>query len=111
MTNQLQFSQGDVVTLNLNVTDGLGNPINLTGATFSTQILGPTGVIAVFGNSQHTIVTAADGTFTLALSTSDTQACNNGNNKDVLTTVTIGGSPIIYRGIGILNVYPPVPLQ
>lgn len=105
------FTQGDTAVLNLTATDGNGNPINLTGASFTTYIKGPNGVISSFGNSQHAIVTAAAGTFILSLAALDTAACGLGANKDILTVVVVGQSTINYRGAGILTVYPPVPLQ
>lgn len=108
----LEFSQGDEVTLELAATDDYGNPINLTGASFSTQILGANGVGPVtFPNGQHSIVSAASGTFSLALAATDTPNCGLGANKQILTTITIGGSPTTYRGNNILTVYPEVPLQ
>lgn len=108
----LEFSQGDQVTLSLVATDDSGNPINLTGASFSTQILGANGVgPVVFLNGQHTIVTAASGIFTLALSVTDTPNCGLGLHKEIITQITIGGAPQYYRGVNLLTVYPPVPLQ
>lgn len=108
----LEFTQGDDVVLNLVATDGDGNPINITGATFSTQILGqnPNGPV-VFGNSQHAITDATTGQFTLTLSQSDSMSCGLGINKTILTKITISGKVTYFRGQGILKVNPPVPLQ
>jgi hypothetical protein len=108
----LEFTQGDNASLLLQATDDLGNPQNLTGATFSTQILGANGVGPVtFGNSQHTINNAALGQFTLALANTDTPNCGIGTAKEIITTVTISGVVTNYRGVGILSVFPNVPLQ
>lgn len=105
----LSFTQGDNVVLNLNAQDGNGNPINITGATFSTQIMGPAGVVATFGNSQHAITNAALGQFTLTLAQADTNNCAAGPNKDIITGITISGVKTTLRGIGILTVYGDVP--
>lgn len=107
----ISFTQGDTAVLNLTATDGFGNPFNLTAATFVTQILGPIGVIATFENSQHAIVSAVGGTFTLTLASPDTEACGLGANKQILTTVTQGGSVTTFRGVNVLTVYPSVPVQ
>lgn len=108
----MQFTQGDVAVLNLIAQDGNGNPINILGATFSTQILGANGIGPItFGNSQHAITNAAAGQFTLSLATGDTASCGLGNNKDVVTQITLSGNPVYFRGQGILTVLPPVPLQ
>lgn len=107
----MQFTQGDYAILQLSAQDGNGNPINLTGATFSTQILGPGAVGPVtFPNSQHAIVNATAGTFSLTLSTTDTANCAFGINKDVVTQITQGGQPIYFKGQGILTVLPNTPL-
>jgi hypothetical protein len=108
----LSFTQGDNVILNLSATDGNGNAINLTGASFSTQILGANGAGPItFSNSQHAITSAATGQFQLTLSQTDSANCGIGQNKDILTAITLSGNVTYFRGIGILNVYPPVPLQ
>ena len=111
----ITFTQGDNnVVINLTALDGSGNPINLTGASFSTQILGPNPVGPVtFGNSQHAIVSAPMGTFTLTLANggADTASCGVGANKDLLTKITISGAVIYYRAKSILTVYSPVPAQ
>ena len=107
----LAFTQGDNAVLNLTATDGNGNPINITGASFSTQILGPNGQsIATFNNSKHAVVSGPAGTFTLTLGVSDTQSVGVGNNKDVVTAITLSGSVTYFRASGILTVWPPVPL-
>ena len=107
----IAFTQGDTATLQLTAQDGNGNPINISGATFTTYILGNEGIVATFPNSQHSIVSASNGQFTLALGTGDTTQCGSGNNKEILTKIVQGGSTVYYRGIGILTVYPPVPTQ
>lgn len=107
----IQFTQGDTAVLNLTAEDGEGNAVDITGATFTTLVRGPGGVTASFPNSQHAIVDAENGQFTLTLSANDTTACGAGSGKDVLTQLVQGGSSIYYRGIGILTVYPPVPVQ
>lgn len=108
----LSFTQGDQVTLSLTAQDSSGNPINLTSATFSTQMLGANGAGPVtFGNSKHAIVSATLGQFTITLAPSDTQSVGYGGNKDILTQITQSGSPMYIRGVGILTVNPPAPLQ
>ena len=107
----ISFTQGDTAVLNLTATDGNGNPIDLTSAVFTTYILGPGGVIASFPNGQHTIVSASAGTFTLSLGFADTDQCGVGNNKQILTKIVQGSSIVYLRGVNILNVNPPVPLQ
>jgi len=107
----ITFTQGDTATLNLTAQDGTtGAPFDITGATFTSYILGPGGVVVSFPNSQHTIVTANLGQFTLALGTTDTAACNVGPNKDILTKIVQSGSTIYFRANGIVQVLPPVPL-
>lgn len=111
----LVFSQNDNVVLTLIATDTQGNPVTLTGATFSTQILGPNNTGAVtFPNAQHTA--NADqvnfkGYFTLTLGTADTGACAIGENKDIVTAITISGNVASYQGLSILEVLPNVPTQ
>jgi hypothetical protein len=110
--NLIQFTQGDNAVLSLTAQDALGNPINLTGASFSTQILGANGQpVNVFPNGQHAIVSASLGTFTLTLSAANTTACGLGNTKDIVTAITISGNVTYFRGSGILTVFPPVPMQ
>lgn len=107
----IQFTQGDTAVLNLTAEDGSGNPVDISGAVFTTQIKGPNGVVVSFPNSQHTIVSAATGQFQLSLSASDTNSCGLGANKEIVTKIVQGGSTIYFHGIAILTVNPPVPLQ
>ncbi len=107
-----EFTQGDTASLELVAVDDSGNPINLTGASFSTQILGANGVgPVIFGNSQHTVINGPLGQFALALATGDTANCGEGANKQIITTLTIGGVIETCRGVNLLTVYAPVPIQ
>lgn len=110
----IEFTQGDTATLSLIATDDQNNPINLTGATFQTQIQGanPNGPIT-FQNAQHTLgnQTTNPGTFTLALADTDTPNCGEGSNKEIITQVVIAGAVTYFRGVSLLTVYPSVPLQ
>lgn len=111
----IHFTQGDNVILNLIAVDVYGNPVSLTGATFSTQISGSNGAaVNVFGNSQH----AANvdqinftGYFTLTLGQADTLNCGENNHKEILTTISIGGNQVYFRGFNALQVYAPTPFE
>lgn len=112
----LDFTQGDDVTLELLATDDQNNPIDLTGASLSTQILGANGQGPVtFPNSQHTLADQITnpGQFSLALANAgaDTTSCGEGANKQILTTAVISAVSTTYRGNNLLTVYPPVPIQ
>jgi hypothetical protein len=112
---RIEFTQGDTVTLYLQATDDQGNPINLTGAALSTQILGPNpnGPVT-FGNGQHTLGNQSTnpGTFSLALAVGDTNSCGQGINKDIITESVISGVTTYFRGQNLLaEVYPAIPLQ
>ncbi len=108
----ITFTQGDNAILNLTAQDGNGNPINLTGASFSSQILGANGAgVVTFGNSQHTVIDVTAGTFQLTLSPTDTAACGLGDNKEIVTTIVQSSLPVAYHGVAILKVLPAVPLQ
>jgi hypothetical protein len=115
-SNPIEFTQGDDVTLALTATDDQGNPQNLTGASFATEILGPNPAgPTTFPNGQHTLLnqTTNPGQFTLALANAgaDTGNCGEGSGKQILTTVVISGVSTTYRGVNLLTVYPPEPLQ
>lgn len=108
----IQFTQGDSAILNLTAVDGSGNPIDITGATFTTQIKGPNNTLATFANGQHTIVSGPAGTFRLALSTTDTLKCGTGTSKAIVTKIVSGPLGTVYfRGTQILTVFAPQPQQ
>lgn len=107
---QIEFTQGDNAVITLYAQDEYGNPVNLAGATFSTQINGANGAGPfTFGNSQHAIVNASIGQFTLTLATTDSAKCGEGVNKNIITEITIGGQIQYYQGFGILTVYVNAP--
>lgn len=111
---QIEFTQGDIITLTLVATDDFGNPVNLTGVSLATQILGANIIGPVtFPNGQHAILnqTTNTGQFTLALASADTASCGEGLNKQILTQATSAGASTFYRGVNILSVYAPVPVQ
>lgn len=108
----ITFSQGDAITLNLTAVDGNNSPINLNGASFQTQIRGPQGALVTIGNSAHTANSDQvnfKGQFTVALTSLNTKACDVGSPKDIVTQVTLSGSPIYYHGVGVLQVLQPFP--
>jgi hypothetical protein len=101
------------VNLVFTATNDQGVPVNLTGATFSTEINGPNSIGPItFGNSQHTANANQvnfTGQFTLALANTDTANLGEGINKEIITEVTIAGATTYFRGVSILNVYPSAP--
>lgn len=111
---QVEFTQGETTTLTLIATDDQGNPYNLTGASLSTEIRANNGAdVTTFQNSKHTLAnqTTNPGQFTLALLSTDTPMCGEGNNKTIITIAVIAGATLYFRGNNTLIVYPPVPLQ
>ena len=107
----ITFTQGDNAVLNLTATDGSGNPVNLTGASFTTLIKAQNTVVVSFPNSQHSIVSAVNGTYTLTLSAMDTASCGLGGNKEIITAIVQAGATVYFHGPNMLSVLPPVPLQ
>lgn len=107
----ITITQGDYAVLEFTATDGDGVPVNLSGATFETQIKGPNGEVEVFGDSQHSIISAVDGTFSLTLSTTDTASLGEGQDKTIITKITQSSHPVYFNGFNILTVYPNIPLQ
>lgn len=110
----IEFTQGDTATLGLIATNDTGLPVDLTGASLSTQILGPNSIGPItFGNGQHTIAdqTTNRGEFSLALAASDTGDCGEGQHKQIITQATISGDITYFRGNNLLTVYPAPPEQ
>lgn len=109
------FTQGDDTVLFLLATDDQGVPVDLTGASLSTQILGPNGAgPVVFPNSQHTIdpdQVANRGKFALALSSTDTGNCGIGQHKQIITEGALISGTVYFQGVNLLTVYANVPLQ
>lgn len=108
--NELHFTQGDAVEIVRYAQDELGGAIDITGATFATSLVGKT-TVATLDNSKHAIVGAAEGKYKITLSPADSAAVEAGAGKDILTTITIGGNPTTYRGMGVLEVYGPAAPQ
>lgn len=108
----VDFTQNDTALLDFVATDDQGNVVDITGATFQTQILGVNGQDpATFDDGQHTILDAENGLFSLALAQSDTMECGIGLHKEILTQITIGASVQMFRGVNILTVYSAEPVQ
>lgn len=109
----LRITQGDgSVVFNFTAVNN-SLPVDLTGATFSTQIRGPGGTIKTFPNNQHTAnpnQVANKGKFTLTLTKEDTDALALGVGHEVLTKVTISSVVIYYHGPDLLTVQPNVPV-
>lgn len=110
----INFTQGDTAVLELTAEDGDDLPIDLTGAVFETQILGPGGVVNIFPNEQHTAnpdQVNFKGQYELSLTSDNTEACKSGLHKEIITQITIGGSVVYYHGADILTVKQNVPRQ
>jgi hypothetical protein len=108
------ISQGDNAILTLIAQNGDGTPINLTGASFSTQIMGPTGTPVVFGNSQHTAnpdQVDFTGYFTLTLAQTDTANLGAGSNKEIVTLITLNSNQVSFHGVAQLTVLYNQPMN
>lgn len=109
----LRITQGDgSVVFNFTAVNN-AQPVDLTGATFSTQIRGPGGTIRVFPNDQHTAnpdQVLYKGKFTLALTKEDTDSLAVGPDHEVLTKITISSVVIYFHGLSLLTVQPNVPV-
>ena len=106
----IAFTQGDdAIIINLTAQDGSGNAIDISGATFETQILGASKSLVVIPNSQHTLVNASLGKFQFTMTAAQTLACAPGQTKDITTKIISGGKTIYYHGFGALSVYAEAP--
>lgn len=105
----IEITQGESAVLQLTATvDEDETPHDLTGASFSSTVLGPNGKLVTFGNSKHAIVVAASGTFTLTLDTADTALIDTGVEKELVVTVTQGSNVKVFRDL-LLKVLPARP--
>lgn len=109
----LKISQGDTVVFQFTAKNGMGVPVVLTGAVFTTEIRGPANVVRSFPNGQHTAnpdQSAHPGEFTLALSALDTASLALGRDQEIVTKIVIDPSTIFFHGFNILTVLQNVPL-
>lgn len=109
----LKFTQGDTPTLNLTAQTDSGDPVDLTGATFTTYLKGKVGAVVAIPNASHTAnpdQVNFKGQFTVAITAVESAACLEGTNKEVVTKITIGADIVFYRA-QILTVLTPNPLQ
>ena len=111
----IKFTQGDDNVV-LDLTAALENGLrpDLTGAVFSTQVLGVNGVAITYPDGQHTAdpdQVANRGKYTLTLAASDTSAIPAGTNKEIVTQISVGGQIIYYHGPGILTVLTSKPIK
>jgi hypothetical protein len=112
--NSIFFTQGDTPNLLLTAVNAQGNPINLTGATFTTIFRSTDGTTVTFPNGQHTAnpdQTNYTGEYVLALSASDTMSVPVGTNKEVITQIIIGLNTTFFHGPGILTVLSAIPVR
>lgn len=109
--NPLSFTQGDTPILVLKAVDSDGDPVDITGATLTTYIKGPTGSNVIIPNSQHTITDGLNGEYEVALTSDDSEACQAGANKEVITKSVLLDNTIHYHGVGILTVLVPLPIE
>lgn len=109
----ISFTQGDDgILLNMTATDGDGTLVDLTGATFVTQIKGPGADLVTIPNGQHTIKnqTTHRGEYTITLLTANTSASGVGDYKDIVSKIVIAGVTVYYHGNGIVRVQPAPPI-
>ncbi len=112
----LKITLGDYAVLVLTAKSGddPSLPIDLTGATFETQIRGPGGDVVTFANSKHQAdpdQVTNTGVFRLTLNATDTASLAAGPHREILTKITLSAQPIYYHGFDVLEVLENVPLQ
>lgn len=112
---QLTTTQGDTPLFAFQAQNGSGQPVNLTSASFQTQIKGVLGNVVTIPNSAHTLNVNQSGIgrgkFTVSLSSGDTQALEAGPYKEIVTRAIQGSSITYMHGQGILTVLPAEPVQ
>lgn len=109
------FTQGDDnINLTMYFTDSTGAKINLSGAAFETRFKGIGGRDVVIPNGQHTPdVDQVNniGKCVINLLQANTQACEPGDTKDIVTKVVQSGVTLYYHGKGLAQVLPKSPQE
>ena len=107
----LTQGDGDIAFQLTAVNNGL--LVDLTGATFTTFIRGPSGTIVSFPNSQHQANVDQvnfKGQFTLTLSPADTASLAVGVGHEILTAIVISGVTTNFHGFDLLTVLQNTPV-
>lgn len=110
----MTITQGDTPTFTLTAQNGDGTNYDLTGAVFTTQILGKAGTIVTLANAAHTAdadQTTNKGKFTLVLTAANTQALLLGPEHEIVTKVVQGSLVTYFHAPNILTVLPPRPTK
>ncbi|MFA7333660.1 MAG: hypothetical protein WC130_05120 [Kiritimatiellia bacterium] len=114
----IKLTKGDSATLRLTALSAPETPHDLTGASFSTQMRGPGGKAVTFAHGKHSITSAVAGTFTLALTPTDTalleistdEQIKKVEGREIKTTITQNaGASVLTVRANILIVYPETP--
>lgn len=116
----IRLTQGDVYpAIRFRIVSN-GDPVDLTGATLTTKIRGPGGVVKSFANGKHTLAASQGGAgmgyFDLALDDADTadlldtSSWPENEGLEIVTKVVQGSSEISYRKKNILRVDPADPV-
>ena len=101
----ITFTQGENPTLSLTAAND-GVAFDITGATIVTNFMKDGGAIELsIPNSQHTILVAASGTFTVDLTTANTDLIKKGTNRSFVSVVTIGSNINYFWARKLLTVF------
>lgn len=112
----IKITRGDAITLRFTVYSAPGVVLDLTGATFSTQMMGPGGKVVTYATAKHAIISAAAGTFSLTLTAVDTALLERSTEeqikrvegREIKTTITQSELPFTVRADSLI-VYPETP--
>jgi hypothetical protein len=108
----IKITQGDTALLTFTAKNGEGVAVDLTGAVFSTEVVGKDNEIVNIPNASHTVdpdQVTNTGKFVVSLTAAETAAFSAEDGKEIVTEITQGGSVINYRAANILTVYPKQP--
>ncbi len=110
----ITISQGDTPTFQFLAQNGQQRNIDLTGAAFTTSIIGELGDLVTIPDAQHTA--NADqvghrGEYTMDVTAVQSSSMVIGENKEIVTRVVQGSSIVFLHGVNILTVLPNVPIQ